>query len=261
MRRPTTLLAALALFIGASAAVPTTFDVQPPVWNKLATATVEEGINIRKTPSATAPRMIYDESKIEDFQTPLTWLGYWSTGRVGGNLHPVTFNGPQPVLQEENGWLKIKGIGPKETDAWVSAKYCTVDQPTPLTPANIASDAPVRIIGDTSDPDNLYAIYLMTNEMDGDVSFFVGKISNGMLICPYKFYCMNYTWDESRPTAITEDNGSYTFNCNPSDMEDYTPILSRFPASIFQKVLSMATPASADTVVLLINGSYQIFPK
>jgi len=72
-----------ATFMLATAQIP--FEVPTPSWQYLANPTSESGINIRKSPSATAPRMLYDETKIEYFYIPLIHYAYWSTATPKGS--------------------------------------------------------------------------------------------------------------------------------------------------------------------------------
>lgn len=235
------IIALGAVCFGASAAVPSTFEVEAPAWNSLATSTTDGGINIRKSPSAMAPRMIYDESRIEDYDVPLKYYGYWSADRPRGTRHAVTFEGPDPVLEERDGWLKIQGIGPKGDNGWVSAKFCKVKKVAPIDPRSLPENSPMVMLTDSSDPANQYGLCVYADEMNGMIDFYVGKLVNGMLVCPYTLRC-DYTFGETAPTGFSASGSGLTFHCNPAQMEEYIPVPSKFSKEIIRQVLERAVP-------------------
>ena len=67
----TALIAVAAAITALSCqAITFPFTVTAPTWDKVAECTAEGGVNVRKLPSTSAPNMVYNESKIDDYDTP-----------------------------------------------------------------------------------------------------------------------------------------------------------------------------------------------
>lgn len=266
--KKTILALAVALSSLGCAAVTFPFNVTAPTWNEVAECTTEGGVNIRKAPSTTAPKLVYNESKIEFCDTPLLSIAYWGT-RTGGNIHAVTFDGIAPVVSEQSGWIELLKQGPDwKTNAWVSSKYCKVIETTPIKASGNPSSSQVLFFNIGEDT---YAIYLETDDMNGEATFYIGKVSNGKIVCPYAYTC-EYGFDmsnESDPPSITKNEyGSYfylatkkgmTGEMDSYDFANYSPDVSKLPAETLDFVIKHAKPLDVSSIIYLYDGNYHIF--
>jgi len=244
----------VASFMLASAQIP--FEVPAPSWQYLANPTSESGINIRKLPSATAPRMLYDESKIEYFDVPLKYYAYWSTATPKGSIFPVllTSYDYEPIVGEQSGWYELEGVGVKGTNGWVSAKLCNKVTPQPITSADLNNDY-YRII---ESENGTYAFSMYVNEMDQAVTFGLGKLVNGYLICPYKLYA-DYEMGATTAIKMTEnDNFSFTYTTEYSDNVG-CPVLKGIPDSLIKDIMTKMTKVDKPTVTCKIDGEMRTF--
>ena len=235
----------MAAVAGLSAAPPT-FNVSAPKWTKLAECTTDGGINIRKTPSTTAPRMVYDEAKITDYDVPLAYYGYWSTGKTGGTIQPVTFAGVGEVVGEQPGWLEINKLGPKEeSNGWVSAKYCRTFAPTPITfPSKPFVDNLVWLTAPGNTADGVYAIFCTIDEMNSTAEFYFGRLVNGLIVCPYRLECMDITMNPDQKVGIVRETNYYAFNYNDKVIdENYQVVMSKLPGDVLLDIIEKAQPA------------------
>lgn len=255
-------------------AVTFPFDVKAPVWNKVAVCTAEEGINIRKAPSTSAQRMVYNEAKIEDYETPLTCLGYWAS-KTGGNIKPVLFNDMAPVVAEQPGWVELLNIGPEgpqgPSNGWVSAKYCKISEITPITASTKPTKPYFMILNTGSGIEGEYGMYFTGDDMNGLATFYIGRIADGKLVCPYAFTCDYYdaSYDDSKDaTTISEEKNSetgykltLTRQGTSAVMEEYGPAyymdLSKLSAHMLNYIINQAKPLDKyTTTVYLYDNSY-----
>lgn len=249
LRKFTTCLISCGIMLTGIAlsavAAPPTFTVQAPKWSKLAVATTE-GVNIRKTPSTTAPKLVYDESKIEEYDIPLSYYAYWSTAPVKGSVIAIPFEGPAPIVGELNGWYRIQNLGPNEaSDGWVSAKFVKTATPVPMTLAGKLPSANfvwLNAPGNTAD--GVYGIYITLDEMNGVADFYFGRQSNGVVVCPYTLHCDDISMAENQKCAIINNGSHYTFQYNPSVLtEDYQIDMSKIGGDVLLQIIENATPA------------------
>lgn len=268
----TTLIAVAAAIaaIGCQAAT-LPFNVTAPSWNKVAQCTTQGGVNIRKAPSTTAPKMVYNENSIEDYECPVIYNGYWST-KSGGAVQPITFEGVAPVVSEQPGWVELLNQGPKgESNGWVSAKYCKVSDVTPIRPSGNPKNGFFRII-DSKGADGTYAIYLYCDEMNGTSNFFLGRLADGKLVCPYSFDC-DYAMDNNSNAAPTIKKTEYgyiftaTKQCmsevktDPNDEYGYLETnINMLPDNMIDFIVKQAKPLSPQNpaVIYLYNGYYRL---
>ena len=107
----TALIAVAAAITALSCqAITFPFSVTAPTWDKVAECTAEGGVNVRKLPSTSAPKMVYNESKIEDYDTPVIYYAYWGT-KTGGPVQAITFSDFAPVVSEKPGWIELYKVG------------------------------------------------------------------------------------------------------------------------------------------------------
>lgn len=202
------LFAVMAL----AASAQLNFAVNAPAWTKVATSIRDEGLNIRKSPSATAPRALINQDEIEDFHTSSTGYSYWSTATPRGNIYADMFGGPAPIASERNGWYEIPNIGPKGVSGWVSAKLCRTYAITPIEPAtDTAGNSYVKFFTNGM---ATYAMFIESNEMDGDVTIYIGRLDKGFVVCPYITYIPSY--GEGQRNEVVSRGGQLQFLA-PSD--------------------------------------------
>lgn len=259
-------LTAIVTALGCSAAT-LPFNVKAPAWTKIAVCETEGGVNIRQRPSATAPKLVYNEAKIEDYDTPVIYYGYWAT-KSGGSIYPITFDDVAPIVSEQSGWLELFEIGPKkESNGWVSSKYCKVVEPTPISAAEKSASPAFMFLNTDGNVEGQYAIFLTIDEMNSDATFYIGRLVDGKIVCPYFYNCiLDYQEDNSTdPTqfkrneygveeflltrqglVINQDEWSYS--C--------TPNLSKFTSQMIDSVIKQAKPLETPAVIYLYNGGY-----
>lgn len=247
--------------LGATAAT-LPFSVKAPVWTKVAECTAQGGVNIRKAPSVTAPKMVYNEAKVDYYDVPVIYYGYWGS-RTGGSIVPVLFDGISPVVSEQSGWVELLNWGPKrESNGWVSAKYCKVSEITPIsTSGDNVRNLNFLLLDTEGSIDGKYGIYLRYDEMEGVAEFYVGRIADGKLICPYCFSC-NYNYmtefDESDTAAFEKGDYGYTFSStkavttatlNEYNSMEYNVDLHKFTPEMLNLILKEATLLEAPATV------------
>lgn len=271
----TILLAVAAAFTAIGChAVTLPFDVTAPSWDKIAECTAQDGVNIRKAPSTTAPKLVYNENKIEDYDTQLIYYGYWST-KSGGPVKPVTFSYIAPVVSEQPGWVELYKQGPrKESNGWVSSKYCKVSEVTPIRPSGNPY-SPKFMFLDTPGGDGKYAIFLNCDDLNSEATFYVGRLDNGKLVCPYAYTCSySYsTYDDSEPTSLKnvgEGEPWYAFHAASDCMTEFCPDpnnpdytypdtdVNKVPADIINFAIKHAEALPEPYYVYIFKGNYQI---
>lgn len=248
-------LSILAVSMTCVAQVPADFNVAPPKYSKMVTCTTDGGVNIRKAPSTTAPRALYNENKIEYFDVPIACYTYWSTGKTGGSIYADKFSGTQPFVSESNDWYEVANIGPVDkngyfTNGWVSAKFCTVKDITPITPALISEKKfPIRSIGEGN-----LMVYYFDDFLNGEYRFYVGRLVDGQLVCPYAaITSIDYT---AEPSSIKKDEyNTLTFYCNNNERDEEGPVFDKFKESLFRSALSKAEKLGRP-VTVYYNGDW-----
>ncbi len=264
---------AIVLTALGSSAVTFPFNVKAPAWNKIAVCTAKDGINIRKAPSATAPRMVYNEAKIEDYETPLTCLAYWGN-KTGGSIMPVLFNDFAPVVTEQPGWVELLNIGPVgsngPSNGWVSTKYCKVSEITPISATAKPLRSDFMILNTGNSIEGEYGMYFTGDEMNGIATFYIGRIADGKLVCPFAFTCDYYDdsySDNNEATTISKDNNSdasyklhLTRQCASAVMTEYGLSyfmdLSKLSDRMLDFIINQAKPLDNDNIVYLYNNLY-----
>lgn len=244
----------------------------PPSWTKVAECTAENGVNVRKFPSTTAPRMVYNENMIEDYETPVIYLAYWGS-TTGGTIHPVTFQGIAPVVSEQPGWIQLLNEGPKrKSNAWVSSKYCKVSEITPITPDTNLRSLDFMLLPTPSGVEGTYGILMCTDDLNAEVIFYVGRLVDGRIVCPYVYCCGYYDntqcADENAPCSLVKDDIEYgyrlTFNRQGATGIEteygvsFYPDINKLPAEIISFIVKEAKPVDGATpaIVYGYNGGY-----
>ncbi|MCH5347121.1 MAG: hypothetical protein J1E63_08420 [Muribaculaceae bacterium] len=248
-------LLALAMATAVSClATDLPFTVKAPTWTKVAIAKDPEGLNIRKSPSTSAPRLLVDELKITAYDVPLFFYGFWSSNAPKGTVYALKFTGPDPVVSESNGWLEIENIGPNmEENGWVSARYCNIVTPTPVTKDNKPSGDNFLWLSDkgiATGDDGEYALQGYYNEMDDEIVFNLGRLAAGKVVCPFSLYC-SVLVDDSRKPGLVKDGDIYQITINPKLMNDdgYDISLTRFPVDLINAIIKAATESRIPQVI------------
>lgn len=272
-----TFLAVTALLsVFGCSAVTFPFNVKAPAWTKVAECTAEGGINMRKAPSTTAPRMVYNEAKIEDYETPLNYLAYWGT-KIGGSIKPVLFDSGSvaPIVSEQPGWIELLKQGPQEaSNAWVSSKFCKVSEITPITASAKPAQTDFMILKTGSGVEGEYGIYFEGDELNALATFYIGRIADGKLVCPYSFVCdyVDLTYeDNNEPTSFIKDSNAtarYRFKltkqCATPVTQEYGPTyyldFSKFSDRMINFIINNATPLDnyGPCVVYLYDNIYHL---
>lgn len=247
------VIAAMATALAATAAVPRDFTVSAPKFNKVVRSIAEDGVNIRKAPSTTAPKAVYNESKIEDYEAPVQTYTYWSTGKTGGSIYADKFQGPAPLVSESDGWFEVYGIGPANDafhNGWVSAKFCTASDVVPITSQTVADYATeLRSLG------NGLMIYYVADPMNGECSFYVGRLAGGQLVCPYLLYAVAIEETSGKTTFRKNEYGAQIIYCNPSEKDIEGPLLEKLTDSTLQLILQQAEKTDRPITVFFDGNS------
>lgn len=252
------------LFVSAATffsiyAAPKSFSVQTPNWSKVAICDTEGGINIRKSPSTSAPRYV---SRCDDPYEYWITTEFWSSSSLKKNEHAVTFSGIAPIISEQNGWYELYGTGPNSDNGWVSAKYCEVEEPRALKPGQYNTSNFVWI-KNNSDGGN-YAIYCEYEEMDGYSTFYVGRESNGVIVCPYVFASnAHYEPNETPGAKIIHRNDdgeewtmtAFTYGDKETTRNGFD--LSKFSVKALESIIECAEEMEKPVYVYRMNGVYR----
>lgn len=256
MRTNRIMAGILAMTAMTAGAVSIPFEASAPQWDMIAYSTADGGINIRKSPSASAPRLMIDETKLPDLETPYHEYAFWSSAKPSGTTYPITFTGPAPLVSRNGDWLELSGIGAKGSPAFVSAKYCNVEKVSPITPASTADMKDILMLFDNGD--SCFGIYLYPNEMDGDLNLYVGKLINGVLVCPYNLYAIMDSGKSK--TSLEKRNGEYFLNLSDAACDEFgTPSLVKLGEEIQKQMIDAATKAEQDKYVYIGPYGLSIF--
>lgn len=250
-----------AVFIGgialaATAEVTFPFEVTTPTWTKIAQGTSEKGANIRKSPSATAPRLMYNEYQIA-MDCPAIPQSQWSTRPVKGNWLAATFGSydTAPVLSEKDGWVQLDLSCPHLGPGWVSTKYCIVTDIKPITRQN-AGVCVKFLDGDKSD----YFIDVEMNDMESEITYTIGKLVNGLMI---SHYMLCTTWHSSEynngKVGIYQDEngmpGTYWYT-EPDANYNYVYLhASELTPEMISAILKYAEPMENGNIVTYMTPS------
>lgn len=243
----------VAAFMAANAEVPLRFEVKAPSWDEVATCTTDGGVNIRKSPSTTAPKMMYNEDAIEDYETPLIYIADWSTRQATGSWMNVSFWGPDPVIGKTDGWLQVAGIGPQGQPGWVSAKYCRVERPRPVGEYEGFKDIIKNLDGDRKG----YAIVAFTDEMNGEVNFYVGRYEGNFLVCPYALSAYYNNSEPGEPRFSMKAGETPVFYFQPPADNPYEDVTAKcITPSVKDAILRHATPLDdGKSIVFYYTGT------
>ena len=247
------ILLSLAVCLINAATLP--FTVEPVKWTKLAKSNTD-GVNIRKAPSTTAPRYVYQPN---NEPTDEEGKSYWSAAKLIGNEYAVHFEGKAPVVSEVDGWYELKGIGPDGSNGWVSAKYCDV--------VNLKDVAQKVVPGEYNTPDfvwikllsdeSYYAVYSEYYEMDGYCAFYVGREIDGFVVCPYVLFC--YSQSSADNVCDLIDETGYGCRLSYGDNQNMGRFgfdIRKFPKEVFVKIIDAAKPMNDPVVIYRSDGSY-----
>lgn len=236
----------LSLTVGMLAAIcsmaaPTTFTVDAPKWTKIVVSKNQEGVNVRKSPSTSAPKLVYNANSIDDYHCPLSYYSYWSSAPTRGTVYANTFIGPAPVYSENDGWVEIKNIGPKgQENGWISKSVVNIISPIPLKYQSSPDDNLLRWIPGGNESDGYYAIFFSYDEMEQTADFYIGRLENGLLVCPYALQCDYYLYPD-QPFKITSNGSQFEINFNRSVMlDEYTPSIAKFTDAMIKEIISKA---------------------
>lgn len=235
------------------------FEVQAPTWTKLVTPNPSQSsyncVNIRKAPSATAPRLVYDESKITSYQVPLQEFAYWSATPPKGSVSALQFceNDYAPLLEESDGWYEIGGKGPNGESGWVSSKFChavEVEEVGNLTPdegyliSNLGGDE--------------YVLYMHIDEMDGYVECRFGKKADGKIISPYALTISDVTYDDAPDLKKYDDYYSLVVTQDMfTDAGEF--ILTKMPGELINKIIVNMVKLPSPSITCRVDGNLITF--
>lgn len=199
------MLGILAIFQGEAITLP--FEVDVP---KVKFIRSKNGVNIRQYPSVNAKKFIAD----------LEYNAEWGYGDAKwSSTVPKDYNAVQFLngvsTQENDGWYFIENASPDFGEGgWVSAQYCEVFTPEPIeypkTNYNSYSMYMPAIKWIIDKKDHSIGEYVLILEGHfGDnleLSIYLGKLVDGLIICPYEFP-IELDWDSD--FWSTGDNNFY----------------------------------------------------
>ena len=242
MRKSTLLFAAIAVSTSCMAAVPDDFEVEKPKFHRYIKTNSATGINIRKSPSTSAPRALYKNTNTEiDYIEPYQYRSYWSTAKTGGSVNAVTFDeyNPVPLVSETDGWYEGYGLGPLSNgifqNGWVSAKYCSVADMEPIT-RQMFDDSPYsfkRLDGDK-------VIFSVRDPEEGIYCFYIGKLCDGQLVCPYSLQVEYLAATQGKTYFKKTVNNGIEMYCSPSETDSDGFVLKNFTPETIEQILRNA---------------------
>lgn len=234
------LVFALAIVVDAFA-VTLPFTVKAPAWKLLARS--DKNVYIRKTPSTSAPLMLWATDGEDGESDAIIW------GKQGGrhNYEPVTLNGfCAPVIEQRNGWLHLKNVGGHGLDGWVSAKYCQTSAPLPFD----RKDANLRRVEDD------FFVYMMSDGYLNEVIFYVGKFVGNVLVCPYAFSSV-YGYNSEIKEPEYSDGRLFFGPAQTDDMG--MPRLETFSAGTLSRIVELATRLPSTKYILTDNFGVSVY--
>lgn len=231
---------------------------------------VSNGVNIRKTPSATAPKLVYNVNDENlDFGADPIDVSFWSAGSAKRNIEAVQFTGPGIVIGEKDDWYQIRGYGAEgQGNGWVNAKYCKPFTPQKLVyPNELSEDESFRFLWLTQFPGTEpgeYAMYYDYSYNDLSlVCFYIGKVVDGMLVCPYSFGTLEAPVlvgpedNVAVAKVITPDHSLmhyWEIRYNTDYMDSWSLNLSKLPRQIIEQIVENAKPLDKEVVFYLKDG-------
>ena len=252
-------VALLVIFSFSVYAAPPVFSVTAPSWNKVAVPQTD-GINIRKYASSTAPKLMYDEMKIEFFDTPVIYYAKW-VSKPSKYMVAIPYDAPMPIISEKNGWYEVLHCGPSyKENGWISAKYAKVENIEKITASNLPKD---RIGWIDRGEDGIYMINLEYNDMDGSAIFYVGRLIDGVVVAPYILDCPSVALEPDAKPQIKKMNGYYEFVYNPSCSSpdyEYDPMASKLPKELLEDIIKYSEPAPESVYYIMVNGEIYNVP-
>lgn len=255
----------------ATAQLKIPFEVPVPEWTKVAICTSEDGVNIRKSPSTAAPRLLYNSKEFDDIYSKYhddedlrREIGFWGN-KAGGNIAPFRWgnfciHNAFPIISDSNGWLKLAGVGLHGGEGWVHSKYCKI---LPIIPVDKTYGG-FSLIGNGPYVMRDVEEYGFTDEYPttpgGFTSYYAvqfGKIVNNMVIYAYEFVMYPVEKDASETKIVKEEDGNYALYIenrylDENSMIDWENLPSLLRNEITDKVMKMPKA----TVILRTDDSY-----
>lgn len=148
-------------------------DIRMPKVDKVIVMTAD-GVNLRKAPSATAPRLMYEEGDMSDY-----WDYFWSNQRKGGKAVSFRQDCPIMVINETSEWYGVvySDIYQGQRLVYVSKKFAKEVELTPITPEFLNTTEYYAVTS------GIYRGYFMGSFWNmGDSGLFAGRIINGLAV-------------------------------------------------------------------------------
>lgn len=150
-------------------------DIRMPKVEKIIVLTAD-GVNLRKAPSATAPKLMGIEDEMGEYSSV-----FWSNQRRKGES--ITFRKEYPlmVLQETDEWYGVPYMNryrENRTIVYVSKKFAKEIRPLPVTPEFMQSQNELVMT-----KGRYRGYFAMDVSYEGDTETCLGHIVNGMAVC------------------------------------------------------------------------------
>ena len=71
-----------------------------------------------------------------------------------------------------------------------------------------------------------YGVFFSYDEMNSLATFYIGRLENGKIVCPYSFDCdygENTYEDNAKPTLLKNEYGAYSLISTKQSMSDFRP--------------------------------------
>lgn len=236
------LTALASIFSLSMFAAPPVFSVKAPTWTQVAVPQTD-GLNIRKYPSTSAPKLMYDEMSLEDYDTPVIYFAKW-VSKPTKYMVTIPFDAPMPIISEKNGWYEVWHCGPSfKENGWINAKYAKAQHIQRLSSSNLPTERFAWI--DRGD-DGIYMIDLQYNDMEGSAVFRIGRLIDGVVISPYMLDCPTTAYEENGKPQLRKNNDYFEFvynkACSSPDYE-YDPMASKLSQELLEEIIKYAEPA------------------
>lgn len=229
----------------------------------------KNGVNIRQQPSVNSKRLIMDNDEDSEYG----WGNVkWSNSMSRGYKAMQFKNGVS--FREQDGWYFIENIFPFEAEitGWVSAKYCETFIPEPINYLKMKYNEDcycpaIKWISGTNEFKNGEYVLILEGGEDiwVPINLYLGKLSEGLIICPFKFP-LAIDWDSidgySDSTSFslkrkTEKNeyGTYWYLVPPRNDESANDE-DRLNDSFVNDLLTKVEPEKLKTpcIYYLYNG-------
>lgn len=180
------VLFALGFVSFASAQHYEGLDIRMPKIGKIIVLDAD-GVNLRKSPSITAPKLMGEETDLDDYEEV-----FWSNQRKGGKSITFMKDTPLIVLCETEEWYGVPHMDRFSNHiVYVSKKFAKEIQPQPVTPEFLQSQNEFVVTK------GRYRGYLAVGVPDGDVRYSFGRIVNGMAVCNHTVTCSISVGDDA----------------------------------------------------------------